>query len=299
MVAIAALARDCAENLKHNIMLIESLRERLGESYVVVYENDSKDATPGILRQWAQESSDVSVISETLSEGHFFSKKISSRFPEKSIARISKMVYLRNRLKELVFALGDPEYVIFIDIDLANFSVDGIVESIRTAPNDWSALFANSANQIVFGSKKKRMPLQHDIFAYCPIQKKVDDISTSQLKQLPLLFEARKLDKQIRKNKFFRCRSAFGGIGIYKAESIANVPYELSYSIEMEQDNLCRCEHLPFNDRIIKNGGSCYIASQMRTTYPQICKTGLKGQILFAFPFMCSLGRILFKKTDA
>lgn len=66
------------------------------------------------------------------------------------------MVYLRNRLKELVFALGDPEYVIFIDIDLANFSVDGIVESIRTAPNDWSALFANSANQIVFGSKKKR-----------------------------------------------------------------------------------------------------------------------------------------------
>ena len=65
-IAICSIVRDCNNNLKRNIPVIEKLRSHLKSSIVIVFENDSIDGTKDIFIEWNKKSSNVYIESRDL-----------------------------------------------------------------------------------------------------------------------------------------------------------------------------------------------------------------------------------------
>ena len=58
-IAICSIVRDCNNNLKRNIPVIEKLRTYFKSSILIVFENDSIDGTKDIFIEWNKKSSNV------------------------------------------------------------------------------------------------------------------------------------------------------------------------------------------------------------------------------------------------
>jgi len=143
-IVIAALARDCDKSLISNIPRIEKLRREFAWSCVVVIENDSKDKTKEILNIWSRQSAGVEVISKDFGTITIPQKSGVIPSPTTSLCRIEKMVKYRNMYMDYIKTIEHTiDYLIIIDIDIEDFSVDGIVKSILNAKEDWGGIFAN------------------------------------------------------------------------------------------------------------------------------------------------------------
>jgi len=101
-VAICGLARDCALNLPRNIKTIERLRKYFQVSYVVVVENDSRDRTKEILKNWSAARKDVFVLSQDTGEFTTPAQSPGQIRPWFSKHRIERFVKFRNMYLDYV-----------------------------------------------------------------------------------------------------------------------------------------------------------------------------------------------------
>lgn len=255
-ILIAALARDCNDSIIRNIPKIEVLRRCFKESHVVIVENDSKDGTKETLTRWKERSEGVELIMNDFGTVTI-PQKSGKTNPGTSEHRISKMAAYRNMYMEYAAnASFEFDYLVVMDIDIEDFSVEGIVESIKNAPQDWGALFANG-NKIF----NDRMKSYYDYFAYVPYGSK-----GLSMKYNDMFFQPRKIGKLLRRNKYVKCVSAFGGMAVYKWELVKNLRYRA------EKNTVCdvcevMCEHIPFNNEIMEKGAANYIAADMEVSY--------------------------------
>lgn len=256
-VLIAALARDCNKSVLRNIPKIEKLRKEFKESHVVIIENDSKDGTKETLKRWEKESIGVEAIMNDYGTITIPEQSKGIKNPGTSMHRISKMAKYRNMYMDYARnADFNIDYLIVIDIDIEDFSVEGTVRSIKNAPDDWGALFANG-NKIF----NERLKSFYDYFAYVP-----DGNKSLSIKYNDMFFQTRKVRNLLRKNRFVKCISAFGGMAVYKWDYIKNLKYTA------EDNTVCDscetlCEHIPLNNSILKQGASNYIAADMEVSY--------------------------------
>lgn len=235
-VVVAALARDCDDNLRRNIPRIEELRSHFRQSRVVVVENDSKDGTKQTLKNWQKQSQGVDLImndfgTQTIPTGVGGST---------SLHRIEKMARYRNMYMDFVRGLDEqPDYLIVIDVDVEDFSVAGLIKAIENAPQDWSALFALGVERFY-----NLTYFMYDMFAY--VHKEMPVPHTEKY----MFSQKRKVVPRVKKEVYSPCSSAFGGIGVYKWKFIK----ELSYRTQVNNDELIStlCEHIPFNLTIDK-----------------------------------------------
>ena len=253
--AIAFLARDCEKTLPGFLSKTERLRTCFRDSRVFIVENGSKDATRTLLKQYEQSSPGVTL--------HLFDDPAFDSLP-----RMQRMVQLRNQCLDLVQeSQYQPDYYIILDSDL-DFDAASVEKGIRKAPEDWAGLFANGRYYLKAG--KFRIPvLYYDLFAYlpdCPENTTAEERNSMTETDMHRLRP--QTQKAIRKNSYLKCRSAFGGVGIYRFDAIAGCRYT------MEKNNVSRkfdylCEHIPFNRMVSKNG-SLYICRGMRVYYEPI-----------------------------
>lgn len=285
-ILIAALARDCKEAIIKNIPKIELLRKEFISSHVVIIENDSKDGTKDILKQWEKQSEGVKVIMNNFGTITISKSSESILHPGSSLHRISKMTKYRNMYmdyaKNVDFRI---DYLIAIDIDIEDFSPTDIIKCIKDAPNDWGGLFANGRTYYYHISK------YFDMFAFLPSN------FNEAINFKNMITNNHILEKLLRQHKFVECISAFGGIGIYKWDIIKDSHYETfpnnnSKIFEMQ------CEHISLNKNVINKGYKNYICSSMKVSYGRyslkecIAFTILPPKILFF------LYRLLNKKID-
>lgn len=285
-ILIAALARDCKKAIIKNIPKIEILRKEFISSHVVIIENDSKDGTKDILKQWEKQSEGVKAIMNNFGTITISKSSESILHPGSSLHRISKMTKYRNMYmdyaKNVDFRI---DYLITIDIDIEDFSPTDIIKCIKDAPNDWGGLFANGRTYYYHISK------YFDMFAFLPSN------SNEVINFKNMITNNHILEKLLRQHKFVECISAFGGIGIYKWDLIKDLHYEThpnknSKIFEMQ------CEHISLNKNIINKGYKNYICSSMKVSYGRyslkecIAFTILPPKILFF------LYRLLNKKID-
>lgn len=256
-ILIAALARDCNNSIIRNVPKIELLRKEFKESHVIIIENDSKDGTKETLKRWKERSEGVDTIMNdfgtvTIPEK---SEKISN--PGSSNYRISKMASYRNMYMDYARKADfDIDYLIVMDIDIDDFSVEGVVKSIKNAPDDWGALFANGNK--IFNDKLKSY---YDYFAYVPYGNK-----TLSMRYNDMFFQARKIRNALKNNEYVKCISAFGGLAVYKWEYIKGLNYTAEKNIICDSCETL-CEHIPFNNCILKQGASNYVAANMNVSY--------------------------------
>ena len=136
---------------------------------------------------------------------------------------------------------------------------------MRKAPADWAALFANGRYYLKVGPF--RIPvLYYDLLTYLPEPpvRGVGDCMT----QAEMLDLRRFTQQALKKTRFLPCRSAFGGVGIYRYDSIKDLRYVAEENKRsMEFDHLC--EHIPFNREVSKHG-TLYVCRDMKVKYEPV-----------------------------
>lgn len=267
-IAIGILARDCVESLRRNIPRVENLGNFFTDYNVLVYENDSKDGTTELLKEWAATNNHVTAICEQTQQTTIPTKSSSCPYPSKSVARISKMAGFRNRVLSEIKARLSPDYFVFIDIDIEGFSPNSIVEAIRNAPKDWGGLFANG--HIYFANSdgsETPSPFQYDSYAF--LSNNIDYRNTAGwiISKHFHDITAYVADKNLLKVSYLPCNSAFNGIGVYRWDAIENLIYTIEQTDQLNKVNACFCEHVPFNDAVKKNGYGLYVCRDMEVIY--------------------------------
>lgn len=271
-LVISILARDCEKTLERNISKIETLRKYFLESHIVIIENDSKDKTKDILFNWKSVSKNIHVLSDNFNTNTFPIHNNITQNIACSSYRIVKMAMYRNMYMDYIESLKiNFDYLIVIDIDIESFSISGIIDSIISAPENWSALFANGIVTLrILGINIASY--YYDVYAFSKYGEK------KYIQNDILMYDARQyLFLHTRSNMFIKCNSAFSGIGVYKYDLIKDKKYYCKYN--SEKNNIeSLCEHISFNFNLSNN----YISNRMKVYYNE--KFNWKTFILIFIP---------------
>ncbi len=219
---ICGLARDLAHILPATIERIERLGNRFADYRVVVYENDSKDATLSILHRWTRANHRVHVLSE--------SRHDPVSLPVRCLQRARRMAYYRNQCRQFTLDLfPDYDYTIVVDLDIElGWLLDGIANTF--GHNDWDFVGSNGIlrKSYVFFQRTK----QYDAWAYRR-QGSYDALETRMVNRMYWR----------QGEPMHPVYSCFGGLGVYRMEAMAACEYG-------ESD----CEHVCLHLSMRQNG---------------------------------------------
>lgn len=267
-IVFGILARDCKDSLQSNMVRLEEIGQAFKDYHVIVYENDSKDGTAEMLKDWAAHNAHVLAICETTNQTTIPQKSEKLPFPDKSMHRISKMVCFRNRILDEVRRRYEPDLFCFIDIDVERFSPKEVIDAIRKVPDDWGALFASGHFLFIKPDGTEMEPqFQYDSYAFVPDG--VDPMKTGRwiISRKYHYTTSWYFDRLLKSCDYLPCRSAFNGIGIYRWEAIRDLKFDILQTPELQDVSVCFCEHVPFNGEIIKKGYRLYATRKMEVTY--------------------------------
>jgi hypothetical protein len=232
-------ARDCAAALPAAIRRLGELGGLFASHAIMVFENDSKDATGELLDAWAAEGRLTSLREPGL----------HARMP----LRTERLAHARNRLLDRALAedlAGRFDYVCWADLDGLvgeRFDTDGFLSNF-TLDEVWDAVFPVS------------WPLYYDLWALredtiAP----TDYMHDTECRVNAVLGDAGKLHaatqqlQPARMRGWLPVRSAFGGFGLYKAGIVARGRYVgLLRGREV-------CEHVPYHEALGRAGARLYI----------------------------------------
>lgn len=288
-IAICLLARDSESALKRNIPKIEKIRKLFRESYVIVIENDSKDNTKQILKEWQKNSTDIYLQMEDTGTKTIPSATVNGYFPGMTASRMDKMIRYRNKYLEFVHKHNEGlDYVIVFDSDIYDFDEDAIYDTIKNAPDDWCGLFANGR----YYWKPAFLGLLGKYYdAYCFIPKNAEH---KDLTYKEIYLENDKLCKLLKKEKYVPCDSAFAGIGIYKYEAIKGKKYEIIKNTRSSVVEVL-CDHVSLN-LSTENKGTLYVAKNMNVMYESIKGLGAFITNILGNKFFIKLWEKIYRK---
>lgn len=228
-VVIVGCARNIDKYLdktKNKLLMLKSL---FIQSRIIIYENDSDDTTLDILKKWEEE-------------------KLIELITEKNVIgiRTERLAHGRNILyKEAI--KNDFDLYIVIDLDdvILDLSEDGI-KSCFEMKEDWGMVGANQKG------------LYYDLWAlrtfddWMPFDCYGDCFKTEADEDFCVKSRFRNISQN---TEPINVKSCFGGFGIYKKKYI----HDCSYGTGLYHNNLGVCEHVNFNEGVVKNGGKIYI----------------------------------------
>jgi len=234
-VVIVGCARDIEAHLPNTKQKLEMVKSLFRSSKIIIYENDSKDKTLELLSTWNNENF-IKLITEKDVKG----------------IRTERLAYARNLLyKEAM----KHNFDLLIVIDLDNVINDLTPESITSCFNkvvieeDWAMLGANQTVNY------------YDLFAlrtfdgWMPFDwLKCRDIE-GKTHQYCLDDRFKTISQNEKPIKVISC---FGGTAIYKRKYLDNCDYGKGFQMN-GNEKIEFCEHVDFNEGVIKNGGKIYI----------------------------------------
>ncbi|MBB5226584.1 glycosyltransferase family 2 protein [Treponema ruminis] len=259
-ITFCLLARNCYNNLSKNLEKIEYIRNYFLNSYVIVIENDSKDGTKDLLIDWQKNHKNYFIDCKDYNQSTFPVGQTKKSNAGASKYRIEKMAFFRNKYLEIIRKKNiHTDYITIFDSDLDDFAYKNFVSVIKNAPKDWSCIFANGCFYSSF-LKYRKLLKPYDIFAYIPYNAEHDELTYKEM-----FINIDELERQLKKESYVRCTSAFGGIGIYHYDNIINTLYttknnERSSTLEVI------CEHISVNE-YCKKFGVNYIAKDLYALY--------------------------------
>lgn len=256
-IIVCGIVRDCSQNLKKNIPIINELCNLAKEYNVVIYENDSIDDTKEVLKRWSTERNNIHILLNTISkEPSIPICSESQYYPYNSLSRISRMADHRNKYLEYIRKYGlVSDYVIVVDLDVAKIYLSGVITSFATN-RSWDVLTANG--QAISSKLRWRY---FDTYALFECGKQdVPQTSDS------LMHNQYKWGFLKKGMPLIKVYSAHGGLSIYRYPVLNGVSYKAmpNYDSRIE----VRCEHYGLCRQIQENGFSnIYINPEMRIRY--------------------------------
>jgi hypothetical protein len=203
-LVVCGLCRNVRHFLPRLAARIECLGGMFRDYRVVLFENDSTDATLEFLQDWQQSNPLVHLLSETL--GHI-------RYPQiRCSERATRMAEYRNRCQRYAIDnFGDFDDVLVTDTDLAGgWSFDGLADTF--GQDDWD--FVGSYGLLRVQHPQHSELLQFDAWAFRALghPDAHDNIEVNSM-----VFD--------RGEPLLPVLSCFGGMGVYRMEAWKSAEY--------------------------------------------------------------------------
>ena len=260
-IIICSIVRNAEKGLKRNIPEIKRLCQMFEGYKVFVYENDSTDMTKKLLKEW-HDSDPANVfvsLNDTSAQPTIPSvSDVPSINPFYSQKRIDKMAKLRNAYMQFVDDMGwSADYLVVVDLDVAKISADNIVSSF--VREDWDAVTAFG-----YSTSPKLKRRYHDTYALTEF----GDEENPQTEE-KIIRNSEKYANLDEGKPWVRVFSAFGGLAIYRFESIKGVRYEALKNNDPRVQ--VKCEHYSIYYQMKRRGfDRVYINPAMSLKYQDL-----------------------------
>ena len=213
-ILFCSVGKNVEKGLPYAIESIEAIGTQCKDYRVFIYENNSSDLTPRLLSEWQNQNSKVHIESEVLDIST--QKKICRAVERRGKpCRIEMIAYARNLVlkKALSEEFADFDYIIVSDLDFNwLWELDEVKNSLKTS-SEWDAIFANGLSSKLM--LQDRLAFRDRNFPFGPelLGEKFWDTCVLH----PLYFPENAI--------LYPVYSAFGGLGIYKRESLIGCSY--------------------------------------------------------------------------
>ncbi len=260
-IIICSIVRNAEKGLKRNIPEIKRLCQMFEGYKVFVYENDSTDMTKKLLKEW-HDSDPANVfvsLNDTSAQPTIPSvSDVPSINPFYSQKRIDKMAKLRNAYMQFVDDMGwSADYFVVVDLDVARISSDNIMSSF--VREDWDAVTAFG-----YSTSPKLKRRYHDTYALTEL----GDEENPQTEE-KIIKNSKKYANLNNDSPWVRVFSAFGGLAIYRFESIKGVRYEALKNNDPRVQ--VKCEHYSIYYQMKRRGfDRVYINPAMSLKYQDL-----------------------------
>lgn len=235
-IVIGCILRDASKYLSSFCIRLSALVALFKNYQIVLYENDSNDDTLDLLRVIEKRFPHVDLITERLKTPKFTNKGPMSR----SMERTSNLALARNKVLDWVRDhQPDLDYFAVVDADLVDWDLEGFVTTFSY--EDWDMV--GSQSLLRWGKRIRH----YDTFAFRkfghPSPHPDSEISWTLFK---------------RGDPLYRVDSCFGGLGVYRMESVLPFKY-------VGGD----CEHVGLHLSMARGGkGRIYLNPSQITVHP-------------------------------
>lgn len=261
-IIICSIVRNAEKGLRRNIPVINELCRHFRDYRIVVYENDSVDATKVLLNSWMEHDSDhvAVMLNDTDASRTIPSASSISVNPFFSRKRIDKMANLRNHYLDYVEKKNmSADYLMVVDLDVSQLFVDTILSSFSTESQEWDVVTAYGYS--TSPSLKKRY---HDTYAL--VEYGMDDVPQT---EKSIHDAALNMADKMKEEKWVRVFSAFGGLAIYRFDSVKGLRYQVLDNDDSRVE--VRCEHYSLYRQMAERGfDKVFINPQMKLKYQDL-----------------------------
>jgi hypothetical protein len=199
-ILIAGICRNTEKATPSIIQNAEKLGKRFKDYAVLIYENNSTDRTAEQYAAWARRNSRVVFVSEAIQSPN------ASRTERIANAR-NEVLFLAKRPE-----YADFKYILMVDLDLVSpWPIDQIIRTIERG-GDWDMVSANG--MYPNGDYYDRYALRNSMFPLGP--ELLGAWWRMQLERTPA---------RINQDRLLPVFSAFGGMAIYKTQSLLPAAY--------------------------------------------------------------------------
>ncbi len=249
-IVFAGCARNCAKWINPSLSTLSAIGNQFASYEILVFENDSSDETKWILKR-ARDSKEFPLTIITQSG-------LDTKLPH----RTQRLAHARNTLLDITLTnFGEHDYLCWVDLDgiIGNsFSTDGFLSNFALE-RVWDGVFpvTNTFYYDIWA-------LRHPVLSPGDYCSQIDRSDATLGSDFIIGYHAHMRQSRLQNlPAWLSVESAFGGMGIYKIPSIAGARYQ-----GLVDENQI-CEHVPFNNTIVKTGGKLYINPKFKVEYPE------------------------------
>jgi glycosyltransferase involved in cell wall biosynthesis len=242
-IVIGLLTKNGAKHVLKVKEKLDRFCKYFADYRVIIFENDSTDNTRDILKEWA--NTDPRVVLLECPHLGSVDCQLQMKDPKSdgytSFSRSEKMAFYRQEiLNEVQKNYTTWDYFCTFDFDLSGaFFIDGFLTTFSNT--NWDMVYGNGISFIPLPFLHAK-PYAYDCFAF------VDNRHKFGLEaQVPHFFQCNKiLGKATRDMKWYKSKSGFNGIAIYKISSLQGASYTPKKGL--------LCEHVFLHASMIENG---------------------------------------------
>lgn len=258
-LVVCSIVRNAQRGLERNIPVIRELCARFRDYRIVIFENDSQDKTVERLESWAADDAKVNVICRRLGIRTIPDTKDVTCNPFFSRSRIEKMAAFRNQYLDYVEERGlNPDFLIVVDLDVERLDLSAILTSFDSS-QAWDAVTAYG-----YSLSPRLRRRYHDSYALTELGQ--ENIAQTEMS----IREASERWGRLRSTALWvPVYSAFGGLTIYRYESVRGLRYQCIDNGDSRVE--VRCEHFSLCRQMRERGFTrIYMNPGMRLKYQRL-----------------------------
>ncbi|MBL6693312.1 MAG: hypothetical protein ISP94_00400 [SAR86 cluster bacterium] len=247
-IFILGTVRNVEKTIINDVKAIKKFTEKFKTRQFCLLESDSKDNTLKLLGHLRDQDSNFNFI--TLG-------KLQEKYP----LRTERLAFCRNKLLSWLKQnkLSNNTLVIVADFDGVNTKIDdeGFIDALSNM-NNWDAIFANQKIYYDIWALRAEGWSENDCWEEFETLKQTMNEKDALVKAITS--KQVSLDVEM---KYLPVTSAFGGLGIYKAEHYIKGQYRGVVN------NREICEHVTFNESLSSSGSRMFIKTDMLNNPPK------------------------------